>query len=359
MLYGIVLAGGRGERFWPLSRAARPKQFLRLTSDRIMLEETISRTLPLIPLDRVRIVTGESMANLVLQNIPSLKPAHLLTEPVGRNTCTAVGLAAVHVLAEDPDAILAVLSADHLIRPAEKLLEIIACGAQIAAEEKVLITIGIAPTRAEVGYGYIRLGEKHRECSGAQIFQVSGFTEKPRPAIAKEYYFSGNYLWNSGMFIWSARDILDAIEQCQPDTSALLKEYAKHIGLASEAEAREELYREVPSVSIDVAVLERASNVLTIKADIIWDDVGDWNALSRYRERNADNNVTVGKSLLRESYETTVYNESEGLVACLGVSDLVVVRSGDITLVVHKTKAQNVKSIIAELAKDEATKKYL
>ena len=359
MLYGIVLAGGRGERFWPLSRAARPKQFLQLTSDKVMLEETIDRTLPLIPLDRVRVVTGESMADLVLQSIPSLESTHLLTEPVGRNTGTAVGLAAVHVIADDPDAVLAVLSADHLIRPAERLLNIIKCGAEIAERENVLITIGIVPTRAETGYGYIRVGDKYAESNSNQVFHVSGFTEKPQPTVAKEYYFSGNYLWNSGMFIWSARAILDAIEKCQPEMFGLLTEYGEHIGRPTEVEAREKLYREVSSVSIDVAVLERASNVLTIRADIIWDDVGDWNALSRYRERDSDNNVTVGEAILMESYETTVYNEADGIIACLGVTDLVVVRSGDITLVVHKTKAQYIKSILAELAQDEDTQKYL
>ncbi len=359
MIYGVVMAGGRGERFWPLSRRDRPKQFLKLTSDKVMLQETVDRVLPLIPLRNIRVVTGESMQPLIEKHMGDLPADIVLTEPTGRNTCAAIGLAATHLLHEDPEAVLVVLSADHLIRPADKLLAILKEGATIAQDHRHLITLGVVPTRAETGYGYIRQGEMFEHEGENPVFHVSAFAEKPKAVLAKEYYFSGEYLWNSGMFIWSAAAILKAIEQHQPEMSALLNEYARAIGTDAETSARRELYDRIPAVSIDVGVLERADNVLVIKADLVWDDVGDWNSLSRYHTRDNDNNVAIGRTVMLESYETTVFNDGDGLVACLGISDIILVRSGDIVLAVHKTKAQQIKNLLAKLQEDDEKRKYL
>jgi mannose-1-phosphate guanylyltransferase len=353
------MAGGRGERFWPLSRRDRPKQFLKLTSDKVMLQETVDRVLPLIPIKNIRVVTGESMQPLIEKHMDDLPSDVILTEPTGRNTCAAIGLAATHLLHEDPDAVLVVLSADHLIRPAEKLLAILKEGATIAQDHKHLITIGVVPTRAETGYGYIRQGEPFEHEGENPVFHVSAFAEKPKAVLAKEYYFSGEYLWNSGMFIWSAAAILKAIEEHQPEMSALLKEYARAIGTDAESSARRDLYDRVPDVSVDVGVLERADNVLMVKADLVWDDVGDWNSLARYHDRDDDNNVAIGDAITMETYETTVFNDSDGLVACLGISDIVLVRSGDIVLAAHKTKAQEIKNLLAKLQEDDEKRKYL
>lgn len=359
MIYGIIMAGGKGERFWPLSRLARPKQFLKLTSDHTMLEETIERVRPIIPLDRIRIVTGDSMTQMILESADYLSQSHILSEPVGRNTCLAVGLAAVHLQKQDPDAVMVVLSADHLIRPPEKLLKILEDGCAIAAVEDRLITIGIVPTRPETGYGYIKLGELHKSDRVSTIYQVASFAEKPKAAVAQEYYFSRKYLWNSGMFIWSARAILKAIDTCRPDIGELLKKYAATIGTPGEVAARAELYATAPSISIDYAVLEKANNVLVMKADILWDDIGSWNALDRFMDRDSENNVRVGLTSVLNTFETTVFNDSDGLVVCLGVSDLVVVRSGDVTLVAHKTKVGEIKELLSKLDENDSTKNYL
>lgn len=359
MIYGIIMAGGKGERFWPLSRASRPKQFLKLTSDRTMLEETIERVRPLIPLEHIRIVTGESMMQLILNCASYLGKEHIYSEPVGRNTCLAIGLAAVHLQKADPDAVMVVLSADHLIRPPEKLLQILDDGCSIAAAEDRLITIGIVPTRPETGYGYIKVGEMFKSDRASSIYQVASFAEKPKAAVAQEYYFSRKYLWNSGMFIWSARSILKAIATCRPDIAEMLTKYSATISTSEETKARAELYKTAPSISIDYAVLEKANNVLVMKADILWDDIGSWNSLDRYKERDSENNVRVGDVLVQNTFETTVYNDSDGIVVCLGVSDLVVVRSGDVTFVVHKTKTGEIKELLGKLDENDTTRKYL
>lgn len=359
MNYGIIMAGGRGERFWPLSRMARPKQFLKLTSDNTMLEETIERVLPLISLDNIRIVTTNEMSRLIQGEMREITSGNILAEPVGRNTCLAIGLAAVHLRKENEHAVMVVLSADHLISPPEKLLQILRDGMALASMEEVLITIGIVPTRPDIGYGYIKYGDPHHSEGESKVYKVQSFAEKPKPAVAQEYYFSRNYFWNSGMFIWSANTILKAIGECMPEMGEQLEAYARTIGTAGEQAAREKLYAEATAISIDYAVLEKARNVLVIKGDFIWDDVGSWNSLERYKEKDNDNNVRIGSAMLLDTFETTVYNDAPGMIACLGVSDLVVVRSGDITLVVHKTKTGEVKKLLAKLAEDENLNTFL
>ncbi|PWB74716.1 mannose-1-phosphate guanylyltransferase [candidate division GN15 bacterium] len=359
MIYGVIMAGGKGERFWPLSRAHKPKQFLKLTSDKTMLEETIERVKPLIPVDNIRIVAGESMAEHCVNGVEYLDRRHILTEPFGRNTCLAVALAAVHLQKADPEAVMVVLSADHLIRPAEKLLKILRDLCSVAAKEEKLITIGIVPTRPDTAYGYIKVGEMYQTEGETVVYKVSQFAEKPRATVAQEYYFTRQWLWNAGMFVWSAKAILNTIAGCQPVMHEQLMQYAKTIGTSKELTARKDLYEKATSISIDYAVLEKADNVLTVRAEIVWDDIGSWNALERYKEKDADNNVLVGQTLIVDSFETTVYNDTNDLIACIGISDLVVVRSDEITLVAHKTKVSQVKDLLAKLNENERTKKFL
>ncbi len=352
------MAGGRGERFWPLSRRKRPKQLLALTSDKTMLQETIDRILPLVPLEKTLIVTGEEISEAILKEIDYLAEQHLLVEPQGRNTLFAIGLAAVHIQAKDPDAVMVVLSADHLINPPERLRSIIKFGANVAAEEDYLITIGIPPTRAETGYGYIKLGKPFKTEGGITMYAVEEFTEKPRLLVAQKYYYGREHLWNSGMFIWSVKTILKAIEEHAPEAYAQLQTYAKSIGTDKEEAARVKLYTEATPNSIDFAVLEKAANTLVMRGDIIWDDVGSWNSLERYMKPDADRNVVVGAAVLADSYELTVYNEGQGLIACLGVSDLVVVKSDDLILVAHKTKVGEIKQLLARIGERDDSEKY-
>jgi len=359
VIYGVILAGGRGERFWPLSRVARPKQLLKLISEKTMLQETIDRILPLIPTERILVVTSEDMVDPILAEVDGLRRENILSEPFGRDTCLAIGLAAEHLRKIDKDAVMVVLSADHIIRPAEKLLEFISIGAQIAADDDHLITIGINPTRAETGYGYIKLGQPYKMFGGISVYEVEAFTEKPKPLVANEYYYGHRHLWNSGMFIWTVESILKAINTCQADIGKNLSDYAPSIGSNSESDARNRLYEASDPISIDFAVLENAENVLTIKGDMIWDDVGSWNALERYKTKDKGNNVIIGEAKLDNTYETTIYNENDGIIVSIGVSDLVIVKTKDIVLVAHKTQVNEVKKILGEISKDNNLKKYL
>ncbi|MFQ5606889.1 MAG: mannose-1-phosphate guanylyltransferase [Candidatus Zixiibacteriota bacterium] len=345
------MAGGRGERFWPLSRKDRPKQLLKLASDKTMLQETIDRVLPLVPLEKQIIVTGRSISQAILAEIDYLSKENLLVEPEGKNTLFAIGLAATHIEQNDPEGVMVVLSADHLINPPERLRSLIKFGANLAAEEEKLITIGIVPTRAETGYGYIKLGQVFKVDAGVSVHEVAEFTEKPQRLLAQKYFYGREHLWNSGMFIWSVRTILNAIERCAPESYALLREYSKSIGSAGENPAREKLYAEATANSIDFAVLEKADNTLTMRADIVWDDVGSWSSLERFIEPDSDRNVVIGGAALSDSYELTVYNESDGLIAALGVSDLIIVRSGETTLVAHKTKVDDLKGLLEQVSK--------
>jgi mannose-1-phosphate guanylyltransferase len=359
LIYGVILAGGRGERFWPLSRASRPKQLLKLISDKTMLQETIDRVLPLIPIEKVLVVTSEDMVQPILDEIKILKPENILPEPQGRNTCVAIGLAAEHLKKIDPGAVMVVLSADHIIKPPEKLLDIIKVGAAIAAEEDKLITIGIDPTRADTGYGYIKLDKPYKTVGGISVFEVDSFTEKPKPTVAQQYYYGRKHLWNSGMFIWSVDAVSAAIRQCQPEIGNLLENYSLSLGKKDETAARRKLYDKCTPISIDFAVLENAENVLAIRGDIVWDDVGSWNALERYKEKDQGNNVIIGKAKATRSYETTIYNDANGIIVSLGVSDLVIVKTDEIVLVAHKTQVNEVKNVLKDLAEVDELKKYL
>jgi mannose-1-phosphate guanylyltransferase len=359
VIYGVIMAGGKGERFWPLSNESHPKQLLAITSDRHMLQVTLDRIAELVPIDRTLVVAGSNIKEAILSSCEGVGEANVLAEPIGRNTCLAIGCSAVHLQKKDPDAIMVVLSADHLIQPAGRLIKTIEVGTKVAAKEDKLITIGIPPSRAETGYGYIELGEELEKIDDVSIFNVSAFKEKPRPTVAQQYYYGGKHLWNSGMFIWSVRVILDALQQHMPEMHESLTEYADYIDTENEEKAREKLYNEAESIAIDIAVMEQADNVLTLKGDFVWDDVGSWLSLQRFREQDRGNNVISGPAIPVNTYECTIYNDGKGIIATMGVSDLVIVKTGDVVMVAHKTQLDQIKELLTKIGEDEDLKKYL
>lgn len=359
MNYAVILAGGKGERFWPLSRTEHPKQLLHLISGKTMLQETIDRVKDFIPIERTKVVTGENIKRAILKHVDYLKDENLIVEPDMKNTCAAIGLAAVHLRRLDPDATMVVLSSDHMIRPEDKLVNILEVGAQLAREGEYLITIGITPSRSETAYGYIELAELYNTFDGILVYNIKEFKEKPDRLTAQQYYYGRKHLWNSGMFIWTVPTILHALEKHVPQMYSELESYSKHVGTRDEDAAREELYRRLENISIDFAVLEKAENTLVIKADLVWDDIGSWLALDRIKEKDRDHNVTVGQARAINTFETTIVNDSQGIIAALGVSDLVIVKTDDIVFVAHKTKVHEVRELLSELAKDKRLEKYL
>jgi len=357
--YAVIMAGGRGERFWPLSRQSRPKQLLPIISERTMLEETVERILPMVPLERVLIVTDHALETAILEKVPRLTAENILGEPQGKNTCLAIGLSAVELRRRDPDAVMIVLPSDHLVWPEDKLLEILREAVRIARQGDFLVTIGINPTRPDIGYGYIEIGSQFAAEEGILSYEVVSFKEKPDRVAAQQYYHGRRHLWNSGMFIWSANSVLEAIGRCRPTVRAALDEYAKALGTPGQADALDRLYRMGESVSVDVAVLETADNVVVIKGDLKWDDVGSWLAMQRIRKTHLNGNVEIGRVLCLDTVETTVVNDADGIVVCFGVADLVVVRTANIVMVAHKSQVPEIKKLLGHIEADEQLRQYL
>jgi len=353
------MAGGKGERFWPLSNEVCPKQLLSITDERNMLQVTLDRVSAIVPQKQTIVVTGENIKDKILKSCQNIAANNILAEPFGRNTCLAIGYAAVHLQKKDPKAVMVVLSADHLIEPINRLIKVINAGTKVAMDDHNLITIGIVPTRAETGYGYIELSDDQWDVDGVVVCKVTGFKEKPRPVVAQQYYHGGRHLWNSGMFIWTVDSILEALAKYQPEMHELLLEYADTIGSDNEPKALRKLYEEAEPISVDYAVLEEADNVLTLKGDFIWDDVGSWLSLQRFKDTDKENNVIVGQAVPLETYETTIYNCEGGLVATLGVSDLVIVRNGNVVLVAHKTVLDKMKNLLSKISENDSYKEFL
>jgi mannose-1-phosphate guanylyltransferase len=360
LIYAVILAGGKGERFWPISRSSFPKQLISIASDKNMLEETIERIRDFVPLKQTLVITGANIKNAVLKNVPSLKEENIIAEPEGKNTCLAIGLAAIHLRDKDPEAIMVVLSSDHLIKPKDKFIQKLQLGTEVVSKNKdFLLTIGIVPTRAETAYGYIELDELYSKFDEISVYRVKQFKEKPDRIVAQEYYHDRKHLWNAGMFIWRADSILRALEKYAPTLYHSLLEHQKALGTKKEKESLIKLYSGADDISIDYAVLEKAENVLCMRADIIWDDMGSWLALDRVRERDEENNVIVGRGLAVDSYETVVYNNQGGIIVVLGVSDLVVVKTNEVVFVAHKTKVTEIKELLKKLSEDQELKKLL
>ncbi len=357
----VVLAGGRGERFWPTSRRRRPKQVLRLLSDRTMLRETIERTLPMVPMERTFIVTGADLAPLLQEMHPDIPPENYLVEPEGKNTAPAVCFAAAYIIARYGDGIMYTLASDHYIDPPELFRNSLAAAKQAAVNLDRLILLGIQPTRAETEYGYIQVGEKLAEYDEIRCMDVESFKEKPSRVRAQEFYLSGKYLWNSGNFIMRAGKVLDEAGKFLPELAAGFRRYIDAFGSGNPDEVLREVYASAPSISFDYAILEKSSDVAVLWGTFQWDDVGNWNALERVLERDRFNNVVAGsgKSLLLETYETTVYNDAEGLVVTFGISDVVVVRVEDVVLVMNKTKIPHLRELVKVLKENPDLEKFL
>jgi len=350
MLHAVVMAGGSGTRFWPKSRRNRPKQLLRLYGDATMLQQTVARVAPLIPPERVRIITGADQAEAVRAQLPAVPAANVVAEPCPRDTAPCVGLAAAVIAKADPDATMIVMPADHVIGPNEAFLRTVrAAVSVIEADPTAFVTFGIKPTRAETGYGYIERGEKLGEPEGVALHRVAQFREKPDRATAEKFLAEGRFAWNSGIFLWKARAILDALATHRPRIAAALGRISDALGTPGEAATIAREFPDMERIPIDKAVMEKATNVRVLEVVYDWNDVGDWRALTELESPDAQGNTAQGPVHLVETTNSIVVSDDGGLVATLGVDDLVIVQSGGATLVAKKDQLDKLKSLVEGL----------
>jgi len=350
MRYAVIMAGGTGTRFWPESREDLPKQLLKLGSDKTLLALTLDRIAPLIPAEQALIVTGDVIVDKIAASAPSVPAQNLLSEPLRRNTAPCVALAAKVLHDRDPQAVITVLAADHLIQKEELFREIIDSAMTLAEKEDVLITLGIKPGYPETGYGYIEAGEEAGKVNDTPYHQVAAFHEKPDTATAQDYFDSGRFFWNSGMFVFKASALLAATEKHLPDLYQALQKVDGNDSPAQLKLSIDEMYPNLEAISIDIGIMEKAENIIVFPADIGWSDVGSWTTLRDLFPHDEQGNVAVGNHIFHQAESNTVFAR-DGIVVALGVEDLIIVHTPDATLVARRDDAQEVKKIYDELEK--------
>lgn len=351
--YVVIMAGGSGERFWPLSRMERPKQLLRLTSQHCtMLEEAIQRIAPIVPVENILIVTSRVLRQAIVDAMPDLPARNVIAEPAKRNTAPCLALAAAIIRQREaeagraPAASMAVLTADHYIGDVEAFRADVTTALEEAEAHGTLVTLGIVPTRPETGYGYIRMADGERR----RVMTVEAFREKPDLATALDYLRSRQYLWNSGMFFWTVDALATAMATSVPTIAAAIGPMADALATDREADL-DAAFAALPDISIDYGVMEQATNVRVVPATFPWDDVGSWDALDRMQEQDAAANVVLGDVHVLDTASSIIVNASERrhVVTTLGVDGLVVVVTDEATMVCRKERAQDVKKIVAVL----------
>ena len=353
--YPVILAGGRGTRFWPLSRKKRAKQLLALDGKQTMIQQTVARLLPLAPAKQCWIISNADLRPAILKQLPKLPKAQVLAEPVGRNTAPAIGLAAFLLLRQHPDAVIGMFPSDHVIGDEAGYRATIERGLEIAAAGENIVVLGIRPNRAETGYGYIEAGSVFN----GDVLRVRRFTEKPDAEKAAEFVAAGNYFWNSGMFLWSARTLANALREHLPQTARLLQEIAAAFGTHKFAATFRKLYPRCENISIDYAVLEPrsakgelAGNIFCLPADFGWNDLGSWTALHEHHTAKSsppEGNLINGAGVFVLNAHGNYVHAPGKFVAAVGVSDLVVVETEDALLITTRQNAQDVGKVVKYL----------
>jgi len=347
-MFAVIMAGGKGTRFWPRSRERRPKHLLDILGERTIIRETIDRIRPLVPAERTLIVTGQSHAAELMRQLPEIPRENILIEPVGRNTAPCIGLAALHILKRVPDEVMLVLPSDHRIGDEAAFRTVLETAAQAADQGNCLVTIGIRPTGPETGYGYIEQGDLSATLGGQEVYRVRSIREKPPREQAVEFLKQGGFSWNSGMFVWKASTILKAIEDFLPDLNRGLIKIRAALGTGREGEVLGKTYPELPSVSIDYGVMEKARDVLVIPAEFGWSDLGSWDALWEVSPKDEKGNAVRGEFVGIDASGSLVHSPGK-LVALVGVEDLLVVETADALLICRRDRSQDVKKVVEEI----------
>lgn len=344
--YGVIMAGGGGTRFWPLSRKDLPKQLLNLTGKDLMVNETIDRLEGNVEKEDIFVVTNVTQADLMLEATSGRVSAdHVLAEPAARNTAACIGYAAMEILKKYGDGVMCILPSDHYIKNTEAYKKVIADAIRVAAETEALVTIGIQPTFPSTGYGYICHDEtKNNNC----YYNVKRFVEKPNLQKAREYVLSGEFLWNSGMFVWKASVIMSYFEKLLPDIYECLVKIGEAMNTGQEKTVINEVYPNIPKISIDYGIMEQADKVLVLEGDFGWSDVGSWDALEALYDKDDHGNITYGEQVHIDTHDCIIYAKSK-LVTTIGLDNVVVVETEDAVLVCDKNRAQEVRKIVDAL----------
>lgn len=350
MLHAVIMSGGSGTRFWPQSRRDSPKQLQALTGDRTLLQQTVDRLDGLVAADRTWVVTNVDQAAVTRDQLPTVPVAHVIEEPLARNTAPCLGLAAVHLLAADPDAVMLVLPADHLIEPDDAFHEVAREGvALVEADRRRLVLFGIPPTRAATGFGYIHRGEPLPEQPNG--FLVSAFREKPDPATARQYLAAGESYWNSGIFTWRADRIVEALTEHQPAIADGLAALQAALGTEEYHTTLQETFAAMPTISIDHAVLEHCESCV-LEAPFRWNDVGSWQALPEVIGTDEAGNCLQGLVSTVDAHNCIVRSVGDHLVAAVGVEDLVIVQTADATLVARRDDEEGLRQLVKRLEEE-------
>jgi mannose-1-phosphate guanylyltransferase len=363
----IIMAGGRGERFWPVSRQATPKQLIPLLGKRSLLQQAVDRVGPMVPLKNIIIITNEAQAAEVRKQLPKLPKENVIAEPCGRDTCAAITLGAALVGARSTTGVMAVLPADHVIPEERKFQQVLNDAFDLAGRGQVIVTIGIKPTEPATGYGYIHVGPELPPPHGAKkykttFFKVERFVEKPHFDQALEYVNSGQYRWNAGMFVWSFVTITNGLEMHQKEIAEACRRWFKVAWTPRLAKVLTKEYPEIKKISIDFALMEHAQNVVVAAGDFEWDDLGSWTALARHIKSDPEGNCAVADFIHVDAARNVVYDartKNRTLIAIVGLRDSIVVMADDSTLVAHKSQAQKVKELVAKLAADPKFKRLV
>jgi mannose-1-phosphate guanylyltransferase len=349
MYYAVIMAGGTGTRLWPLSRQSYPKQALKLVGDKTMFQYAVERIKPLFPLERIFVVTRAQHARVLTEQIPELPAENFILEPEGRGTAPAIGLAAIHLKDRDPNAFMAVLTADHFITDTEGFCQVLGAAESVASDGS-LVTLGIQPSSASTGFGYIQQGSALGEKNGFKFFAVQRFIEKPDPTSAGQMVKSGNYSWNSGMFVWRVDRIVDEFRRQMPEFYAQLAEVEAVLGTPGYEPTLKRVWPQVAKQTIDYGVMEGAENVTVIPTDIGWSDVGSWASLPELLPSDEAGNVAVGRHVEIDTRDTLVFaGNGNRLIATIGVEGLVIVDTEDALLICAKEREQDVRTMVKQL----------
>lgn len=342
----LIMAGGRGERFWPKSRKNLPKQFLSLTGDgKTMIQLTVERILPLVDMEDIYIATNRDYKALVRKQLPALPEENILCEPIGRNTAPCIGLGAIHISKKYEDAVMMVLPSDHLIKYNQMFVNTLKQGCEIAEQGSNLVTIGITPDYPETGYGYIKFIPEQTD---GHAYAVDRFVEKPSLEVAKEYLATEQYLWNSGMFMWKVSTILDNLKQFMPDIYSGLQNIKAAIDTEEQDSVLENEFTAFPSESIDYGIMEKAQNIYILPGTFGWDDVGSWLAVERIRKSNEQGNIVNG-NIITVGTKNCIIEGGQKLIATVGLEDLIIVDTPDATLICDKNSAGDIKKVLENL----------